>query len=224
MGHRKRLRQRFLRVGLAGLADYELLELVLTFAIPRRDVKPTAKELLHRFGSLKSVLDASPDQLAGIEGVGSRTGDYLQVLRAAMRRYHELGVAESKVLNSPKAVLELCRSSLEAEKNEVFEVIYVSSKNRYLGTERFSEGTIDRATVHPRRILESAFSRKAAALILVHNHPSGDPAPSEADKRLTKAVLDAAEPIGLTVHDHLIIGNGRHFSFRSEGLLAEMRG
>ncbi|MBI4063896.1 MAG: DNA repair protein RadC [Elusimicrobia bacterium] len=218
-GHRQRLRQRFLETGTKGFQDYELLELMLTYVIPQRDLKPLAKELIVRFGSLKKVLDASYVELTGVKGIGSKAATMLVSLRSLMERYFEEKAKESELLNSPEAVVAYCRASLEGEKNEVFQVLYLSARNRLIKSERLSEGTIDQAAVYPRRVLEGAFAAKAVNLIFVHNHPSGDPSPSEEDKRLTQTLAQAAALVGISVHDHIIVGNGRHFSFRESGLL-----
>ncbi|OGS01371.1 MAG: hypothetical protein A3G41_06055 [Elusimicrobia bacterium RIFCSPLOWO2_12_FULL_59_9] len=219
-GHRKRLRDRLLRAGAQGFEDYELVELLLTFAISRQDVKPMAKQLIGRFGDLKKVLDAQPEDLARVKGIGPQTAAFLKALRVTMQRYFELAAMQTaRILNSTDAVLAYCRASLEVEPREVFEVLYVSSKNRLIKAERLSSGTIDRAAVYPREVIKKALEANAAAFICVHNHPSGDPAPSPEDRKLTEALFEAARAVGITMHDHFIIGSGRHFSFRSQGLL-----
>ena len=138
-----------------------------------------------------------------------------------MRRYFYVSASERDLLDSPAAVVSYCRASLEAENNEVFEVLFLNSKNRLLSTERIAEGTINRAAVYPRRVVESALKARAAALILVHNHPSGDPEPSLEDRELTQTIIDAARTVGIKIHDHIIVGKGRHYSFAQQGALAE---
>lgn len=219
-GHRARLRERWRRAGSAGFPDYELLELLLTQAVPRRDTKPLAKALLSRFGSLKGVLDASGLELESVPQVGPSVSFFFSVLRGTMERYFESEARKTDLLNSPEAVIRYCRASLEGLKNEVFDVIFVSTKNRVVGRERLSEGTIDQAAVYPRRVVASALAANAASLIFVHNHPSGDPTPSAEDKQLTRRLEEAAQTVGIPVLDHLIVGNGGHFSFREKGLLA----
>lgn len=219
LGHRRRLRARWESAGGKGFADYELLELLLTYLFARCDTKPLAKRLLDKFGSFKAVLDASPDQLALVEGAGTGTGAFVSLIRGVMERYFETEARQSDLLNSPEAVLSYCRASLEGLKNEVFDVVYLSTKNRVLGKERLAEGTIDQAAVYPRRVVAGALAANAAGLIFVHNHPSGDPTPSPDDKRLTAMLVQAAKTIGISVLDHLIVGNGRCFSFRDKGLL-----
>ncbi|MFC1522791.1 DNA repair protein RadC [Elusimicrobiota bacterium] len=217
-GHRARLRKRFLDSGLKGMADYELIELLLTFSILRRDVKPVAKKLLRRFKSIKGTMDASPDTLRQIQGMGPSSIAFFSGIKALMHRYFEQTAKNTDLLNSPEAVVSYCRTSLESEKNEIFEVLYLSSKNHLIASERLSEGTIDRAAVYPRRVIEGALSANAAALIFVHNHPSGDPTPSKEDIELTKTLAKAVNVVGITAHDHIIIGNGHYVSLREGGL------
>lgn len=179
-----------------------------------------AKILIKRLGSIKGVLEAQPQDLAGIKGIGEKTAIFLKALRTVMRRYFELEAEQAQVLDSTEAVISYCRASLEAEPKEVFEVLFVSPKNRLIKTERLFQGTIDRATVYPREVIKSALDFHAAALICVHNHPSGDPTPSPEDEKLTGALFEAARAVGITLHDHIIIGKGKHFSFRARGLLS----
>ena len=217
VGHRRRLRERFAEGGLDGFHDYEVLELLLTFALPRKDVKQAAKDLDERFKGLAGALDAEPAELEKIEGLGPQAALFFPLLRAAMGRYFLREAALSDVIASPEAVVRYCRAELEGEKNEIFMVLHLSTKNRILSVDRLAEGSLDRAAVYPRRVIEAAFKANAAALILVHNHPSGDPAPSPEDRQLTREISAAAKPLGLKVHDHLVIGRARHFSFRANG-------
>ncbi|MBK8871753.1 MAG: DNA repair protein RadC [Elusimicrobia bacterium] len=219
VGHRKRLRQRWETAGAKGFPDYELLELLLTYVFARCDTKPLAKKLLEKFGSFKGVLDASSEALGQVEGAGQGTGTFVSLIRGAMERYFETEARQSDLLNSPEAVIAYCRASLEGLANEVFDVVYVSTKNRVIRKERLSEGTIDQAAVYPRRVVAGALAANAAGLVFVHNHPSGDPTPSMDDKRLTALLLQAAKTVNIAVLDHIIVGNGRHYSFREKGLL-----
>jgi DNA repair protein RadC len=217
-GHRRRLRERFQEAPRA-VPDYELLELLLTYAIPRRDVKPLAKALLERFGSFKGVLSASPAELREVDGAGKGTGAFLGAVRAAVERFMAAEARRADALTSPAAVAAYCRASLEGLRNEVFEVVYLNTRNRVLRTERLSEGTVDQTAVYPRRVVQGALENRAAAVILVHNHPSGDPSPSAEDKALTRRLCAAGKLVDIPVLDHVIVGDGRHFSFREAGLL-----
>lgn len=218
-GHRARLRDRWRRAGPAGFADYELLELLLTHALPRRDTKPLAKRLLERFGDLKGALDAPAEALESVDGVGPGVSQFLRLLRGVLERYFETAARASDLLNSPEAVVRHCRARLEGLRHEVFEVLFLSTKNRLIGQRRLSEGSIDQTAVYPRRVVAEALTANAAGLVFVHNHPSGDPSPSPEDKSLTRQLEAAAKTVGIPVLDHLIIGDGRHYSFRENGLL-----
>jgi len=219
--HRQRLRQRFLKVGLDGLAEHEVIELLLTLAIPRVDVKEQAKELLQRFGSLRGILDAPLEELRKVKGIGSVTPVALKIIRAMATLYLQQTAEGVDVVASPDHLKDFWRMKIGALQNEVFEVAYLDSGMRLLrdGVERMEEGTIDRAVVYPRRVVESALRRGAAAVVLAHNHPNGDVKPSEQDKLLTRAVVLAAETVNLRVVDHLIVSSDEVFSFRKEGLL-----
>lgn len=218
-GHRARLRDRWHRAGSKGFADHELLELLLTYVFRRTDTKPLAKRLLERFHGLKGVLDATPAQIQEVAGAGPRAAEFVSLLRGAMERYFETDVRRTDLLNTPEAVVAYCRAALEGLPHEVFDVIYLTAKNRVLSRERLAEGTIDQATVYPRKVVTRALAANAAGLVFVHNHPSGDPEPSPDDRRLTQRLRDAAQLVGIPVLDHIIVGNGRHVSFREKGLL-----
>jgi DNA repair protein RadC len=220
-GHRHRLRERFSAAPRV-LPDYELLELLLTFSIPRRDVKPLAKALLARFGSLKGVLDAPAAGLRDEPGVGEATVSLIGVVRASVERYMGAKAREADALTSPEAVVAYCRAALDGLKNEVFEVIHLNTRNRVIRMDRLSEGTVDQTAVYPRRVVEGALANHATAIVLVHNHPSGDPSPSADDKALTRRVVAATALVDVTVLDHIIVGDGRHFSFREAGLLPDL--
>ena len=219
VGHRRRLREKFFKAGSEGLHDYETIELLLAFAIPRIDTKPLAKRLIQKFGSFARVLDAPLEKLREVEGMGEQASSLFPILKSSMELYLAEDMKRTDALNSPDAVIRYCQAALGGEKNEVFLVLYLSSKNRVIGTERLSEGTIDHAPVYPRRIIEGALKANAAGIIFVHNHPSGDPTPSPQDKSLTQEIAATAKPLGVEVHDHLIIGKGGYFSFRASGLM-----
>ena len=220
-GHRRRLRERFVKSGLDGFAEYEAVELLLTLAIPRSDVKEPAKALLRCFGSLRGILDASAAEQQSVKGVGEVAAIALQTVRAAAALYLQQGSEQTEVLSNPERLSDFWRMKIGALKHEVFAVAYLDSAYRLLrnGIEILQEGTIDRAAVYPRRVVEAALKRGAAALVLAHNHPNGAVEPSEYDKVLTRAIVLAAETISLRVADHLIVSPQETFSFRKAGLL-----
>jgi len=220
-GHRQRLRERFLKSGLAGFADYEVIELLLTLAIPRSDVKQPAKGLIARFGTLHGILDAPIGELRTVPGIGNVTPVALQIIKAAATLYLQQGGEGRDSLADPTRLSEFWRMRIGTLQNEVVEVAYLDSGYRLLrdGVETLEEGTIDRAAVYPRRVIEAALKRGAAAVVLAHNHPNGNVTPSEHDKALTRAIVLAAETVHLKVVDHLIVSAQETFSFRKAGLL-----
>lgn len=220
-GHRQRLRARFLKSGLDGFADYEVVELLLTLAIPRSDVKQPAKALIARFGNLQGILDAPIEELRAVTGIGSVTPVALQIIKAAATLYLQQSGEGLDSLADPARLSAFWRMRLGALQFEVFEVAYLDSGYRLLrdGVDRLEEGTIDRATVYPRRVIEAALKRGAAAVVLAHNHPNANLTPSEHDKVLTRAIVLAAETVHLKVVDHLIVSAQDTFSFRKSGLL-----
>ena len=220
-GHRQRIRERFLKSGLAGFADYEVVELLLTLAIPRSDVKQPAKALIARFGDLRGILDAPIEELRAVSGIGTVAPVALQIIKAAATLYLRQGVEGRDSLADPIRLTEFWRMRIGALPNEVFEVAYLDSGYCLLrdGVDRLEEGTTDRATVYPRRVVEAALKRGAAAVVLAHNHPNANLSPSEHDKVLTRAIVLAAETVNLKVVDHLIVSAEDTFSFRKAGLL-----
>ena len=220
-GHRKRLRERFLKSGLVGFADHEVIELLLTLAVPRSDVKQPAKALLKRFGSLRGVLDAPLPELRSVDGIGEVAAVALHVVRESAALYLQEASEGTEVLRDPERLSEFWRMRIGALKHEVFAVAYLDSGYRLLrnGVETLQEGTVDRAAVYPRRVVEAALRRQAAGLVLAHNHPNGHVQPSEHDKVLTRAIVLAAETINLRVVDHLIVSPEETFSFRKAKLL-----
>jgi DNA repair protein RadC len=219
--HRQRLRQRFERSGADALHDYELLELLLTYAIPRRDVKPLAKALLARFGGLSAVLAAEPQRLCEVPGLGPRSATLVRLVRALARA----GLAERlrgrPALSTPEAVCEFARLTLGGQSREALMAIFVNARNEVIDHQILQQGTVDQVLAPPRLVLEAALAHGASGLILVHNHPSGHPAPSAADRRLTEAVARAAGHLGVRLLDHLIVGQRDCFSFLEHGLLPE---
>ncbi len=220
-GHRQRLRERFLKSGLAGFADYEVVELVLTLAVPRSDVKQPAKALIARFGNLRGILDAPIEDMRAIAGIGTVTPVALRIIKAAATLFLQQCCEGYDSLVDPARLADFWRMRIGALRNEVFEVAYLDSAHRLMrdGVETLEEGTIDRASVYPRRVIEAALKRGAAALVLAHNHPNGNVTPSEYDKALTRAIVLGADAVHLKVVDHLIVSAQETFSFRKAGLL-----
>lgn len=218
-GHRQRLRERLLTVGGEQMPDYELLELVLTMAIPRRDVKPLAKTLIDHFGSFAGVIAADQAALENVKGMGEGAVAALKVIEAAAVRLAREEISEKPLIGSWNRLLDYCRTSMARGQTEQFRVLFLDRKNRLIKDEVQQTGTVDHTPVYPREIMKRALELGASALILVHNHPSGDPTPSRADIEITKEVQKAAQALGVQVHDHLIIGRSGHTSFKSQGLL-----
>ncbi|RMG74786.1 MAG: DNA repair protein RadC [Nitrospirae bacterium] len=218
-GHRERLRQRLLQGGINALKDYESLELLLTYAIPRKDTKPVAKALIERFGSLRGVFEADAEELLRVRGVGERTATFLKIVRTVFEYSLKEDVLKKPLFNSPDRVIEYLKLSLGADPNEQFRLLLLDNQNRLLREVTLSEGTVDQAHVYPRRVIEEALKHKASGLILVHNHPGGRESPSEADIKLTRKILNLASELNLRLLDHLIVTKNSYFSFKSEGLL-----
>ncbi len=218
-GHRKRLREKFTATGMASLHEYEALELLLTYAIRRRDVKPAAKELMERFGSIKGVLDAEIDDLKQVPGVGDKTPTLFQFVKEISALYLKQKAKEKPQIACTSELLDFVRTAMGGKKDEEFCVIYLDAQNRIIEFETVQKGIANQAVVYPRQVLERALRKKASALILAHNHPSGHVRPSDADIRLTKTIQETARALDILVHDHIIIGENRFFSFREEGIM-----
>lgn len=218
-GHRQRLRARFLNDGGEGLPDYELLELLLFSAIPRQDVKPLAKRLLERFGSLGAVFSASPERLAEVDGVKENTVVFLKAVGQAGVRLGRAEVMDQPVLGSWDALVSYCRAAMAFEDTEGFRVLFLNGRNALIADEVQQRGTVDHTPVYPREVVKRALELGATALILVHNHPSGDSEPSQADVEMTYAVREAAAALGVTLHDHMIVSREGFTSFKVLGLL-----
>lgn len=218
-GHRARLRARFLAGGAAAMPDYELLELALFAALPRKDTKPLAKLLLKRFGSFAEVIAAPRERLMEIEGVGESVAMHLKIVEAAAHRLARSQVIGRPALSSWAALLDYCTAAMARGAKEEFRVLFLDRKNVLIADEVQSSGTVDHTPVYPREILKRALELSASAIILVHNHPSGDPTPSKADIEMTRDIAKAAQALGIAIHDHLVIGRKGHASFKSLNLL-----
>ena len=219
LGHRDRLRERFLLGGADSLPDYELMELVLFAAIPRRDVKPLAKALLAQFGSFADAIAAPRERLLEMDGIGENVVTQLKVIEAAALRLSKTRLLGRPALSSWAALLDYCAAAMARSPREEFRVLFLDRKNILIADEVQSAGTIDHTPVYPREIVKRALDHGASAMILVHNHPSGDPTPSRADIEMTRDIAAAAKPLGIGVHDHLVIGRKGHASFKALGLL-----
>jgi DNA repair protein RadC len=218
-GHRQRLKQRFVDGGPEALPDYELLELLLFSAIPRRDTKPMAKRLLQRFGSFAEVINAPVERLKEVQGVGDAAVMQLKLVRASALRLMQKGILQRPVLTSWNAVLDYCRAAMGYEAREQFRILFLDKKNRLIADEVQQQGTVDHTPVYVREVVKRALEHSASAIILVHNHPSGDPAPSRADIDMTRQIIDAAKPLGIAIHDHIIVGRQGHASFKGLKLI-----
>lgn len=219
LGHRDRLRERFAATGGEGMPDYEVLELLLYQAIPRRDVKPIAKDLLSAFGSLGAVLSAPPEKLQRVKGIGGSASVALKVAHAAGLRLAQQEILSRDVIGSWDQVLAYCKAAMGHEPVEQTRILFLDRKNKLIADEVQQRGTVDHTPLYPREVVKRALDLNASAIILVHNHPSGDPTPSRGDIDMTKRVQEAAQQLGITLHDHVVIGRGQHASFRSMGLL-----
>jgi DNA repair protein RadC len=218
-GHRERLRARFHEGGADALPDYELLELLLCLSIPRIDVKPLAKDLLEHFGGFAAVLGAEPAALAAFKGVSDRTVHMLKLVQAAGVRLGREEVIKRDVIGNWRQLIAYCRAAMGPDKTEQFRIIFLDRKNGVIKDEVQQRGTVDHTPVYPREVVKRALELSASSIIMVHNHPSGDPTPSRADIEITREVREAAEKLGIMLHDHIIISRSGHNSFKSMGLL-----
>jgi DNA repair protein RadC len=218
-GHRKRLRQRFLTGGADALPDYELLELILFTVIPRRDVKPLAKKLIKKFGSFAGVIQADVDELQSVDGIGRAVAVGLKTVRAAALRLSQQELQDRPVIGSWQSLIDYCHAAMARSKKEEFRILFLNKRNKLIRDEVMATGTIDHAPVYPREVVKRALELGATAIILVHNHPSGDPTPSRDDIRMTKRIRDAANGVDLKLYDHLIIAREGHASLKNMGLI-----
>lgn len=222
-GHRQRLRDRFLRSGLDGFHDYEVIELLLTLGTPRKDCKDTAKLVLSRFKTLQGVLEAEPVELCRVPGIGPKNLFGLKLIPAVSRRYLKRQVQGKTVLTNAKALFDYLNLSIGDRKRECFVAIYLDAKNRVIADEILFTGTVTASAVYPREVVRAAMAHSAAAMIFAHNHPSGDPAPSPDDMAITRKLIQACALMGITVHEHLIVGADGYYSFADHGHMARLK-
>lgn len=219
LGHRKRLKDRFLKSGAEAMQDYELLEVLLFLAVPRRDVKPLAKDLINKFGSFSEVISAEPARLREVKGLGENAIIAFRLVREGAVKLSQDKIMGQPVIGSWQALLDYCKMALSYQKKEQFRILYLNRKNILIADELQQEGTVDHTPVYPREVIKRALELGASALILVHNHPSGDPTPSRDDIDMTKEIIEAGKKLDVLVHDHIIVGKGNYASFKSLGLL-----
>jgi DNA repair protein RadC len=218
-GHRMRLKWKYMTAGIEAFSDYEVVELLLSYAIPRRDTKPVAKELIQTFGSIKGIIDADSSDLKKINGVREHTAILFKLAKDLSALYLREKAREKIQISCTTELINFCRTTLGGKTDEEFWVIYLNVQNRIIEFERLQKGTVDQAFVYPRQILENALRKKASAIILVHNHPSGNVRPSNADISITNTIREKARVLEIAVHDHIIIGTDNFFSFREEGMM-----
>lgn len=221
-GHRKRLRDKFLGSGLTGFHDYEVVELLLTLATPRKDCKDAAKAAMKQFKTLQGVLEASPKALCEIPGIGPKNLLGIKLIKAVADRYLEKRLLHKDALNNSKELFEYLYHRIRDKTRECFNVVFLDAKNKVIATETLFEGTLTASSVYPREVVLAALNHHAAALIFAHNHPSGDPKPSQEDVAITRQLVFACRVVGIMVHEHLIIGNNRYFSFADDGDISRM--
>ena len=217
--HRERLKKKYRESGIDAFLDYEAVELLLCYAIPQRDVKPCAKELLRTFGSLKGIIDTEMADLLKVKGIGLHSAVLLKLVKDLGILYLKQQAMEKPQITCTSELLNYCKTVLGGLKDEQFRVIFLDAQNRIIDDEPIQEGIVNQAVVYPRKVLEKALKRKASAIILLHNHPSGHTRPSDADIRLTRTIQETAKVLDILVHDHIIIGENRFFSFREEGMM-----
>lgn len=218
-GHRERLRDRFRKAGVDGVQDYELMEMILFRAIPRRDVKPLAKEIITKFGGFAEALSAPVERLMEIKGVSEAVATEMKVIHAASIKLSQARILDRPVISSWDSLLSYCRAAMADEKTELFRILFLDKKNILIADEVQQRGTVDHTPVYPREVVKRALELGASAIILAHNHPSGDPTPSKADVEMTNQIVKAAAALNIRVHDHLVIGHKLNASFKTLGLL-----
>jgi len=222
-GHRQRLRERFLQSGLDGFHDYEVIELLLALSTPRKDCKDAAKAAMRRFRTFQKVLDAAPRELCEVDGIGPKNLLALKLIPAVADRYLARKISRKDPLNNSRQLFDFLYHNLSGRQREHFKVIYLDARNRVLAEETLFKGTLTSSSVYPREVIKSALHHQAAALIFAHNHPSGDPSPSVDDLALTRQLILACLAVGITVHEHIVVGENRYFSFADEGIVKRIR-
>jgi len=220
-GHRKRLREKFIKSGLKGFHDYEIIELLLSLGTPRKDCKQQAKEAIKKFKTLRGVLEAPPEELQQIEGIGAHSAFGIKLMQEVAREFLKEKIIDKPIYKSSQEIFDYLYHSMRDLKKELFKVIYLNSQNQIIETEDLFEGTINSSSISTREVIESAIKYNAASLIFAHNHPSGNPEPSQSDKEITRDLVYAGSIMRIRVLDHIIIGNNRYFSFAGEGLIEE---
>lgn len=222
-GHRSRLREKFLASGLSGFHDYEVIELLLTLATPRKDCKTAAKAALKQFGTLQAVFEASSGELTSLPGIGPKNIFGIKLIKAVADRYLEKKVTEKPAIRNADDLYNYLSHTLRDRPRECFKVLFLDAKNRVISVKTLFEGTLTAASVYPREVIREALDHRAAALIFAHNHPSGDPAPSPEDRAITRQLIAACAVMGITVHEHIIVGDNAYYSFADQGLINRMR-
>ena len=220
-GHRQRLRDRFLRAGLDGFHDYEVIELLLTIGTPRKDCKVIAKRVLNQFKTLQGALEASTDELLQVEGIGPKNVFGIKLIKAAADRYLETNLIQQDPISNSRALFDFLKHTLRDKQREIFQTVFLNAKNRVIATETLAEGSLTASSVYPREVVQAALRHHAAALIFAHNHPSGDPRPSDEDIALTRHLVWAGRIVDISVHEHIIIGSHGYFSFADHGYISE---
>lgn len=221
-GHRQRLRDKFLESGLSGFHDYEVIELLLTIGTPRKDCKQTAKAALKRFQTLQAVLEAAPAELCEIEGIGPKNLFGIKLIKDVAQRYLEKKIIAKDPVSNSTELYHYLYYNLRDKSREHFKVLYLNAKNKIITAETLFKGTLTASSVYPREVVHAAINQKAAALIFAHNHPSGDPSPSQSDISITRQLIFACKVMGITVHEHIIIGNNCYYSFADKGYILRM--
>jgi len=221
-GHRKRLREKFLASGLDGFHDYEIIELLLTLGTPRKDCKDAAKEVMAKFKTLHKAMEASISELRAVKGIGPANAFGIKLIKAVADRYLQKKVIMNKQLANSTALFEYLYHTMSAKDREIFKALFLDAKNRVVGVEDLFCGTLTASAVYPREVVRTALEHRAAAVIFAHNHPSGDPSPSPADISITRQLMFACQAMGIVVHEHIVIGDNRYYSFADQGIISEM--